>query len=164
MIDFKPKDRFSSRADAYVKHRPSYPQALLDSIKKKLHATLSAPLSVADIGSGTGIFSTLLLENGFTVYGVEPNAPMSARAEESLTSFSGFHSVNGEATLTTLPDHSVDVVVAAQAFHWFATPEAAAEFTRILKQPGLIMLRNIVVMATSGFNKTASHTTLFDNS
>jgi len=138
--DFKSKERFSTRADVYAKYRPSYPQALVDSLVQKLPKSSRTPHSIADVGSGTGIFSKLLLEAGFIVHAVEPNAPMSARAEESLTSFSGFHSVNGEATRTTLPDHSVDVVVAAQAFHWFATPEAAAEFTRILKQPGLIML------------------------
>ena len=140
MIDFKPKERFSIRVDAYAKHRPSYPGGLLDSLKRKLPVVSSAPLSVADIGSGTGIFSRLLLEEGFTVYGVEPNIPMRERAEALLSSYKGFHSVNGEATHTTLPDRSVNIAAVAQAFHWFATTKAVREFARILGKPGLVVL------------------------
>ncbi len=140
MIDFKPKGRFSNRADAYVKHRPSYPQSLLDSLKHKLMSASSEALSVADIGSGTGIFSKLLLENGFTVYGVEPNAPMRQRAEEMLSSYPHFHSIEGEAIRTMFPDKSVDAVTVAQAFHWFALPETVSEFARILRKPGLVVL------------------------
>jgi SAM-dependent methyltransferase len=138
--DFKPKERFSNRVDAYAKYRPSYPQALVDSIMQKLPAALVDPPSVADIGSGTGIFSRLLIENGFRVCAIEPNAPMRARAEKMLTSFLGFQSVDGDATHTSLHNHSVDAVIAAQAFHWFATPETVVEFTRILKKPGFVML------------------------
>lgn len=138
-VDFRPKERFSSRADAYARYRPSYPQAVIDSQIRKFPAS-SAVLSVADIGSGTGIFSRLLLEKGFKVYAVEPNAPMRERAEEMLSSYPDFHSVSGEAVHTTLADHSVDIVVAAQAFHWFAAPGAIREFRRILKDSGLVHL------------------------
>jgi SAM-dependent methyltransferase len=139
-LDFKPKERFSDRADAYAKYRPSYPQALVDSLVQKLLTSSRITPSVADIGSGTGIFSRLLLENGFTVYAIEPNGPMRERAEERLASFPRFYSVNEEAADTTLPDHCVDAVVVAQAFHWFATQETVVEFTRILKRPGIVML------------------------
>jgi SAM-dependent methyltransferase len=140
MPDFKSKERFSNRADVYVKHRPSYPQALVNSLVQKLPVGSLSSSIVADVGSGTGIFSRLLLENGFTVYGVEPNAPMRQRAEGLLSSYPNFHSIKGEATNTMLEDHSVDVVAAAQAFHWFATTDAVKEFARILKKPGLVVL------------------------
>ena len=140
MFELRPKERFSSRADAYVRYRPSYPQALAVSLMRKFPTDLPESLSVADIGSGTGIFSRLLLENGFTVFGVEPNVPMRRRAEEALSSFHGFYTVHGEATHTTLPGQSVDIVSAAQAFHWFATPYAVKEFRRILKDSGLVAL------------------------
>jgi SAM-dependent methyltransferase len=138
--DFKPKERFSNRVDEYAKYRPSYPQDLVDSLVQKLPTSSRVTPSLADVGSGTGIFSRLLLESGFTIYAIEPNGPMRARAEEMLTSFPGFQSVDGDATHTTLGNHSVDAVVVAQAFHWFATQEAVAEFTRILKKPGIVML------------------------
>jgi ubiquinone/menaquinone biosynthesis C-methylase UbiE len=88
---------------------------------------------VADIGSGTGLSSRLFLENGNTVYGVEPNDGMRAAAEEYLNEFPNFRSVIGSADNTRLPDNSVDLVIAAQAFHWFEPSAARREFARILK-------------------------------
>jgi len=140
IIDFGSKERFSSRVDAYARYRPSYPQAVVDSLMRKFPSVSASSLSVADVGSGTGIFARLLLDNGLTVYGIEPNTSMRKRAEETLSSYRGFWSVGGEATHTALPDHSVDVVTAAQAFHWFAVPGAVREFSRVLKYSGLVLL------------------------
>jgi SAM-dependent methyltransferase len=91
---------------------------------------------VADIGSGTGIFCQPLLEMGCVVYGVEPNEAMRREAERTLSPrYPSFHSVNGTAEATMLPSHSIDLVVAAQAFHWFDPLKAAEECRRILR-PG----------------------------
>jgi SAM-dependent methyltransferase len=95
---------------------------------------------IADIGSGTGIFSDLLLKAGYQVSGVEPNQPMREAAERLLSGYPCFHSVDGSAQSTTLADHSVDLITVAQAYHWFDTPEARAEFRRILKPGGKIAL------------------------
>jgi len=131
-------ERFSNRVANYVKYRPHYPKAVLDFFKSELG--LSAKSVLADIGSGTGISSKLFLENGNTVYGVEPNAKMRDAAEELLGSFSNFHSINGTAENTTLADDSVDFVIAGQAFHWFDLEKTKPEFTRILKPGGHIAL------------------------
>ena len=90
---------------------------------------------IADIASGTGIFTRMLLENGNRVFGVEPNAEMRHAAEEFLRPYSHFTSVAGTAEATTLADHSVDLVTAAQAAHWFDREKARREFIRIGK-PG----------------------------
>jgi SAM-dependent methyltransferase len=95
---------------------------------------------VADIGSGTGIWSALLLEHGAAVFGVEPNAEMRAAAETALAEWPGFRSVEGSAELTTLADQSVDLVTAAQAFHWFDRERARVEFVRILRPPARLAL------------------------
>jgi ubiquinone/menaquinone biosynthesis C-methylase UbiE len=95
---------------------------------------------VADIGSGTGIFSEMLLKNGNTVFCVEPNADMRAAAERMLSRHSGFRSVEGTGENTGLPDASVDLVTCAQAFHWFDKPRAAAEFKRICKPGGAVAI------------------------
>jgi ubiquinone/menaquinone biosynthesis C-methylase UbiE len=97
-------------------------------------------LVAADIGSGTGIMSRLLLERGVAVYAVEPNAEMRAAAERSLGGYQGFRSVAADAGDTTLEDQSADLVVCAQAFHWFANETAAAEMSRISRSTGLIVL------------------------
>jgi len=130
--------RFSSRVENYVRYRPRYPSAVLELLKKDCGLTSKAVL--ADVASGTGIFTRLLLENGNRVFGVEPNAGMRKAAEEWLAEFSQFSSVSGSAEATTLPDHSVDFVTAAQAAHWFDREKARREFVRILKPGGWAVL------------------------
>jgi SAM-dependent methyltransferase len=124
------KTRFADRVDAYVKARPRYPQRVIELLQERLD--LSARTSVADVGSGTGISAELFLSAGCTVFAVEPNAAMRTAAEKLLGGISRFHSVDGNAEATTLPDHSVDLVVAAQAFHWFDATKFRAESLRIL--------------------------------
>ena len=67
-------ERFSTRVDNYVKFRPDYPLGVTDILKNACGLTSSAV--IADVGSGTGIFSKKLLAQGFTVIGVEPNREM----------------------------------------------------------------------------------------
>ena len=75
-----------------------------------------------------------------TVHAVEPNAAMRAAAQEYLASFVDFTAVDGTSDQTTLADSSVDLIVAAQAFHWFDAEKARQEFKRILKPGGHIVL------------------------
>ena len=133
-----PTTRFSTRADAYTRYRPDYPDALLPELLGK--AGLGAGATVADIGSGTGIFTRRLLQQQLRVQAVEPNPPMRAVAEASLGDNPLFTSVDGKAEQTGLADASVDLITAAQAFHWFDQRAAGAEFRRILKADGLVAL------------------------
>ena len=96
--------------------------------------------AIADIGSGTGILSRLLLQRGHIVFGIEPNDEMRRAAEGLLTGFSGFRSISATAEDTTLKSQSVDLIVAAQAFHWFDPDFARREFARILKPDGVVAL------------------------
>lgn len=133
-----PRERFSTRVENYVRYRPGYPGAVVDAIAERCGSVSAS--CVADIGSGTGIFSRLLLDRGFSVYGVEPNAEMRAAAESLLAGEDRFTSVHGSAECTTLPDASVDVVTAAQAFHWFKGETTRTEWSRILRPRGLVAL------------------------
>jgi SAM-dependent methyltransferase len=133
-----PTTRFSDRVAAYVRYRPSYPDALLTALQRELG--LSSSSVVADIGSGTGISSELLLRTGCTVFAVEPNADMRKAAEARLENEPRFHSVAARAEATTLGDGGVDAVTAGQAFHWFAAVDARAEFMRILRPGGMTAL------------------------
>jgi ubiquinone/menaquinone biosynthesis C-methylase UbiE len=130
--------RFSSRVADYVRYRPGYPAGVVELLKAE--CDLSAGSIVADIASGTGIFTRLLLESGCQVYGVEPNAEMRRAGEEFLSKYPRFLSVAGTAEATTLPDRSADIVTAAQAAHWFDPPQARSEFARILKPAGCCVL------------------------
>ena len=126
-------ERFSGRVDDYVKYRPAYPDGVLKLLQSQ--CGLDRGTTVADIGSGTGIFTQMLLQTGCRAFGVEPNRQMRAAAESLLGDQPGFTSVDGTAEQTGLADHSVDLITAAQAFHWFDRERTKIEFRRIAR-PG----------------------------
>lgn len=132
------KSRFSDRVENYVKYRPHYPREIIDYLKS--HNILKDDSVVADIGSGTGISSELFLENGNTVYGVEPNPEMREAAEKIFKDKPNFISINATAEETTLKDKSIDMIIAGQAFHWFDVDKTKKEFGRILKPAGHVIL------------------------
>lgn len=129
-----PTKRFSDRVENYVKYRPDYPKDIVDELHNKLG--LSKESTIADIGSGTGKFTQLLVEKGYKVFGVEPNREMREAGEKYLQDYSNFNSIGGQAESTTLPDHSIDLITAAQAFHWFDLEKTKPELSRILKATG----------------------------
>ena len=133
-----PTRRFSSRVDNYIKYRPGYPSAVIDTLASE--CGLTEQLIVADVGSGTGILSELFLKHGNPVFGVEPNREMREAGERRLKQYPNFTSVNGTAEATTLPDRSMDFITAGQAFHWFDRIQTRKEFTRILKGGGWVAL------------------------
>jgi SAM-dependent methyltransferase len=130
--------RFSDRVENYIRYRPGYPKEVLGVLEKD--CGLSRDCVVADIASGTGIWTRMLLQNGNSVLGVEPNTEMRLAAERLLAGFPKFTSVPGAAEATTLQDQSVDLVTAAQAAHWFDRAPARREFVRILKPGGWLVL------------------------
>jgi SAM-dependent methyltransferase len=130
--------RFSDRVENYVRYRPGYPAHALQCLRDE--CGLKPEHLIADIASGTGIWTRLLLENGNRVFGVEPNAEMRQAGERLLASFPQFTSIAGTAEATTLPDVSVDFVTAAQAAHWFDRERTRREFVRILKSGGWLVL------------------------
>jgi len=130
--------RFNERVANYIAYRPKYPAAVNEFLRAELG--LSAASVVADVGSGTGILSELLLRQGCTVFGIEPNEPMRGAAEKLLQDYPNFKSVNGTAEATTFDASSVDFVTAGQAFHWFDGARARVEFRRILKPGGWVVL------------------------
>ncbi|MGA9391250.1 MAG: class I SAM-dependent methyltransferase [Candidatus Sulfotelmatobacter sp.] len=144
------KSRFSDRVENYVLYRPEYPPEALNALKGE--CGLAPTDVIADIASGTGIWTRTLLENENPVFGIEPNAEMRNAGERWLAGFPRFTSVAGTAEATTLADHSVDFVTAAQAAHWFDRASARREFVRILKpNGGLVLLWNERVTDSTAF-------------
>lgn len=133
-MELKNENRFAGKADMYKKFRPTYPIELIDYLYSQIGFNQDSV--IADIGSGTGIFSRLLLERGSQVYCVEPNEDMRMTAEFDLAEFDNCVSVNATAENTTLENASVDFITTAQAFHWFNRENFKAECKRILKANG----------------------------
>ena len=130
--------RFSSRVEDYIKYRPGYPTSVIQTLMSECR--LASKSVIADVGSGTGILSELLLKNGNRVFGVEPNREMREAGERLLKKYPNFTSVDGTAEATTLADRSVDFITAGQSFHWFDRNRARAEFARILNPGGWVAL------------------------
>jgi SAM-dependent methyltransferase len=132
--DLDPLRRFSDRVDDYVRYRPGYPEAAVRLLVAK--AGLAETSVVADVGSGTGIFTRLLLGTGASVFAVEPNDAMRGAAEAEFRGRANFTSIKGTAEATGLRDRSVSLVTCAQAFHWFEPAGTRREFRRILVPGG----------------------------
>jgi SAM-dependent methyltransferase len=132
--ELDPTGRFGDRADAYARYRPDYPESALDAVLAGLDEP--ARLVAADVGAGTGIAARALARRGVSVLAVEPNRAMREAAEP----VPGVVFRAGTAEATGLHGGSVDLVVCAQAFHWFRPRPALQEFHRILLPGGRLAL------------------------
>ena len=131
-------NKFTGRAEAYSKYRPTYPREIIDILNAQIG--FSKDKIVADVGSGTGILTKIFLDNGNRVFGIEPNDEMRSFAEKNLFSYDNFVSMNQSAENTGLSSGSIDLVTAGQALHWFDPDQSRIEFTRILRPSGYVMI------------------------
>jgi len=122
---------FGDVADAYERSRPGYPEEATRWLVGV------EPLDVVDLGAGTGKLTRSLVALGHRVTAVEPLPEMLAHLRAAVTDVTA---VEGGAEAIPLEDGSADVVVAAQAFHWFDQGPALREIARVLRPGGRIAL------------------------
>lgn len=146
-----PISRFSNHSEDYQKYRPRYPEAIITYLEQNIG--LHKDKLIADIGSGTGIFTELLLKNDYRVLAVEPNEQMRNQAEIRLNQYEKLDHITGTAEQTNLTDHSVDLITVAQSFHWFDLEQTKTEFKRILKPGGHVLLVWNILQQKSQFLK-----------
>jgi len=149
IVSLNPTTRFSDRVENYVKYRPSYPSQIIPFLEETIG--LQKDHRIADIGSGTGLFSELFLAKGYEVIGIEPNEAMRRASDRKLSKYGGFTSRAHRAEKTGLRSHSVDLLTVAQAFHWMEMLPTKKEFTRILKPGGHIILAWNIRLKNSAF-------------
>lgn len=130
-------EKFTGFADKY-QHRPDYPVEFIDILKSELNIPVDS--IIADVGAGTGILSKLLLDSGYSVYAVEPNADMRKSMEDELSNYSKLKIVDAPAENTTLANNSIDLITVAQALHLFNIPKVKSEFIRILRGQAPVVL------------------------
>lgn len=133
-----PRAVFGAKVADYVASRPDYPPALFEALRAR--GWLAATHLVADLGAGTGLLTRDLLPHVRQVIAVEPNAAMRAASDALLRQDPRYLSVDGRAEATGLPDGVIDLITAAQAFHWFDIDAARRECLRILKPSGQVAL------------------------
>jgi SAM-dependent methyltransferase len=129
-----PTLRFSTKAEKYARYRWGYAPEAIQAIFDI--TALTSDSIAADIGSGTGLLTKELVGRVAKIYTIEPNLPMRQFAEKLLNMHPAFISVDGMAEATTLPDHSIDLIVVGEALHWFEPHAALKEFQRIIKPEG----------------------------
>ncbi|QDZ08985.1 methyltransferase domain-containing protein [Sphingomonas panacisoli] len=93
--------------------------------------------TVVEVGAGPGKFTRLLADTGAEILATDPVPAMLAALAAALP---GTRTAVASAQSLPLGDASMDAVVCATAFHWFATVEAVAEFRRVLRPGGTLGL------------------------
>lgn len=133
-----PPDAFGRTAREYELGRPGWPGELVDRVAAGLGLTPDA--EVLDLGAGTGKLTRELVPRFERVVAVEPDDAMRSVLEQVV---SGAEALAGSAESIPLADAEVDAVFSGEAFHWFATDDALAEITRVLRpRGGLVILWN----------------------
>jgi ubiquinone/menaquinone biosynthesis C-methylase UbiE len=136
-----PASRFANKARNYELYRWDYSPQAIEAI---LNITrLSSVAAVADIGAGTGLLSQHFVRRVGSVVAIEPNGEMRRLADQKLASESSYKSVKGTAEATSLPGHSIDLIVVGRAIHWFDPSQTRAEFIRILKPAGYLAILRV---------------------
>ncbi len=115
----------------YSRYRPTYLHNIIETLSKV--TGFNGDWMVTDVGSGTGILSSLFLENGNHVKCIEPNGEMREMSIRNLSVTGDVDFIDGTGESTGLPDASVDLVVCGQSFHWMDAKPAMQEFSRILR-------------------------------
>jgi ubiquinone/menaquinone biosynthesis C-methylase UbiE len=126
---------FAAGAATYVVGRPEYPAEVEDWLRQDLR--LGPGRAVVDLGAGTGKFVARLRATGATLFAVEP-VPAMRRA--LVAANADVVAKPGTAERIPLPDASMDAIVCAQSFHWFANRAALVEMRRVLKIGGALGL------------------------
>jgi SAM-dependent methyltransferase len=126
------KDHFSTSADAYAAHRPTYPPALIDFL-----AGVAPARDVAwDCGCGSGQLATLLARQFRRVIATDASVELLARAPQHA-SIEYRHTRVEESGLEK---ESVDLIVSAQAAHWFDLSAWYSEARRVARRRAVIAL------------------------
>lgn len=126
---------YATAAEIYVRGRPDYPFETSQWLSESLG--LGPGKTVLEVGAGTGKFIPVLRESGAEILALEPVAAM---REQLVGAHGDVEVYAGTADAIPLSDESVDVVVCAQAFHWFATSSSLSSFRRVLAPGGMLGL------------------------
>jgi SAM-dependent methyltransferase len=122
---------FGPAAERYERGRPPYLPAAVDWLLP------AGARRVLDLGAGTGKLTRQLADRGLDVTAVDPSDGMLAELRRVLP---GVPALTGTAETIPLPDHAVNAVLVAQAWHWVDRDRAVPEIARILSPGGRLGL------------------------
>lgn len=129
------QDGFSLAAELYQQVRPNYPQQIVTWLQQNLH--LNTDSTLLDLGAGTGKFIDYLTQVSPNVIAVEPIAEM---LQQLKLQHPQIKTIQASSHQIPLSSQSIDAVICAQAFHWFANIESLQSIHQILKPHGSLGL------------------------
>ena len=141
---------YDNLAGDYARHRPEYPEALLEALWAHYEAGRRAgwprPELVVDVGAGTGIATRLLrrtLGPEVRIIALEPSAGMREQAAAGTPSGLAIEFRDGSAEQLPFESGAATLINVAQAVHWFDRTRFYAEARRVLAPGGtLAILQN----------------------
>jgi protein-L-isoaspartate O-methyltransferase len=107
---------FNEVASEYDRHRPTYPDALIDRACEL--AGIAPGVPVLEIGCGTGQLTCSLVARGLRVTAVEPGDQLIARARHQLQDAGEVEFLNARLEDASLPHAHYRAVFSASAIHW----------------------------------------------
>jgi SAM-dependent methyltransferase len=122
---------YGTVAEVYDRTRPDYPTEAVDWLVGK------GQRRILELGAGTGKLTRTLLSRGHGVCATDPLGPM---LRHLMRNIDGPVAVQAVAEGLPFRDMSFDVVVVAQAFHWFDHEKAVPEIARVLRPYGTLAM------------------------
>jgi SAM-dependent methyltransferase len=127
---------FGEVAELYDRHRPAYPDAVVDDLVEL--AGLEPGSLVLEVGAGTGKATAMFAARGIHVLGVEPSAEMAAVARRVCGAYDGVRIERGDFERWDPAGREFPLVFAAQAWHWVEPDVGFAKAASVLKPGGLL--------------------------
>lgn len=120
---------------AHYERRAPYHAGTIQALQE--HGAPASPAAVVDIGAGTGRFTRMLIDAGYTVDAVEPNAQMRALGLDTAAN-ARWHDAMAENT--GFPSDAFSLVTFASSFNVVSAQAALAEASRLLVPGGALVL------------------------
>lgn len=129
------RNRFGLLAKDYAQYRRGYPEDVYKIIRERLP---DREIDALDVGCGTGVVTYMLATFCHSVIGTDKEEKMIEVAKENAPENCQFFVASAEAL--PFPDLSFDLIVVAQAFHWFDHEKTIKEFHRLIRPNSLIVI------------------------
>lgn len=136
---------YDSNHELYDKVRPDFPDEAVDKLVSDFLHIVPGESKIVELASGTGKFTKSLVARGLNKNGgliaVEPSSGMNKSFKKNFPNNDPpVYEASAYDMSSVVKDTSVDAVIIAQAFHWFADKDALKELARVLKDDGKLAL------------------------
>jgi SAM-dependent methyltransferase len=127
---------FGEVAEQYDRHRPAYPDAVVDDLVER--AGLRAGSLVLEVGAGTGKATSMFAARGIRVLAIEPSAEMAAVARRVCAAYGSVEIEQSDFERWDPAGREFGLVFSAQAWHWVDPAVAFSKAARVLRPGGVL--------------------------